>query len=98
MPHALQVYLDDADFESVEAWANARGWTLSQTVRVALKALTRAGETSDPLLAASGMIEGLPPDLSQSVDLYLNLSYAAEPLARYDEEKPKRRSKKPVRR
>jgi len=64
MKKPLQVYLDDADLERLEGWARDRGWTKSQAVRLALRALTRIPER-DPLLSASGMIDGLPEDLSR---------------------------------
>lgn len=98
MSHPLQVYLDDAEFNSLTAWAKSRGWTMSHAVRVALKALTRPTLEEDPLLAASGMVEGLPPDMSARFDEYLGLSYVAEPVIAYGQTKPKRRARKPVRR
>lgn len=96
---ALQVYLDDGDFRALEEWAGARGWTLSQAVRVALKALTRAEKPSaeDPLLAGSGMVDGLPPDLSERFDEYLGLTFMAEPAVRYDSSPPRKRPRKRVR-
>ncbi len=98
MSHALQVYLDDSDFQALDAWVRERGCTLSQAVRLALRALThQAG--ADPLLAASGMVDGLPSDLSQRFDDYLANTYASEPLATYVRTKPKRpRARKAVRR
>lgn len=100
MSHALQVYLEDPEFKALRAWADERGWTLSQTVRVAVKALTRPREDPDPLLAASGMISGLPADLSERFDDYLGLTFVAEPPSRYGVEPKKRgrRATKPVRR
>ena len=98
MSHPVQVYLDDADFRALEVWAQARGWSLSQAVRVALKALTRPPKDEDPLLAASGMVDGLPSDLSQRFDECLNLSFAAEPPIRYAHAKRIRRAPKTVRR
>lgn len=92
MSRALQVYLEDPEFEALRAWSAQRGWTLSQTVRMALKALTRPPKDADPLLAASGMIEGLPADLSQRFDDYLGLTFVAEPPKR------RRRAGKTVRR
>ena len=82
------------------SWADERGWTLSQAVRVAVKALTRPREEPDPLLAASGMISGLPADLSERFDDYLGLTFVAEPPSRYGVEPKKRgrRASKPVRR
>ena len=77
MSKPLQVYLPDADHERLGAWARKRGWSKSHAVRAAIRALTRPpGE--DPLLAASGMIEGLPHDLSARVDEYLEESFVAQ--------------------
>ncbi|MBI5627803.1 MAG: hypothetical protein HY953_02705 [Candidatus Rokubacteria bacterium] len=95
--HALQVYLDREDFNALRDWARARGWTLSHAVRVALKAVTRPPPPQDPLLAASGMIEGLPRDLSAYSDEYLNLSFVAEPAGRHTYDTKKRRPKKTAR-
>jgi len=80
MARPLQVYLDDQDLERLEAWARGRGWTKSQAVRVAVRALTRP-PADDPLLELSGDIDGLPDDLSESFDRYLNETFVAEPLA-----------------
>lgn len=78
MSRPFQVYLDEAEIARLEAWANARGWTKSQAVRVAVRALTHdAGE--DPLLAASGMIDGLPSNLSAHFDRYLEQTYVVTP-------------------
>lgn len=99
MSRALQVYLEDPEFQALRAWAQERGWSLSQAVRVALKALTQPREDIDPLLASSGMVEGLPADLSQRFDDYLTHTFVAEPVARYGSEPKKRvRRAKPVRR
>lgn len=97
MSRSLQVYLQDDEFQLLEQWAGERGWTLSAAVRVALKALTRpSGE--DPLLAASGMIEGLPSDLSARFDEQLLGTYVAEPRIPYVASKRKRAARKTVRR
>jgi len=82
MNKPLQIYLDDDDFERLEKFASNRGWTKSQTMRVALRALTRTQE-EDPLLAASGMIDSLPEDLSRQVDRYLEETFVAEKRMRY---------------
>jgi len=82
MTRPLQIYLDDADFTRLEKWAREHGWTKSQAVRVALRALTRPRE-ADPLLTASGMIEGLPEDLSELIERYLEDTYVAEAKPRY---------------
>ena len=87
MNRPLQVYLEEAERKRLEAGVRRRGWTMSQAVRVALRALTRSVE-DDPLLAASGMVEGLPPDLSDQVDRYLTETFVAKPRARYRARRP----------
>ena len=82
MTRPLQIYLEDADFARLERWAREHGWTKSQAVRVALRALTQPRE-SDPLLAASGIIDGLPEDLSDQFERYLEDTYVAEARPRY---------------
>ena len=77
MTKPLQVYLEDSDFERLEKWSSERGWSKSQVVRVALRALTRIPET-DPLLSASGMIDALPEDLSEHFDRYFQETFIAE--------------------
>jgi hypothetical protein len=74
MDKPLQVVLEDRDYRELSAWAEQRGWTKSQAVRVAIRALTRARE-QDSLLAASGFIDGLPRDLSARFDRYLKDTY-----------------------
>jgi hypothetical protein len=82
MTRPLQVYLDERDLERLEAWARQRGWTKSQAIRAAVRALTRPpGE--DPVLELSGDIDGLPADLSQHFDRYLDETFVAEPPAPY---------------
>jgi hypothetical protein len=98
MKHALQVYLDDADFRALSQWTRERGWTMSQAVRIALKALTGPRDAIDPLLAASGMIDGLPEDLSRRVDEQLQSTFVAERPAPYGRTPARRRSRKTVRR
>lgn len=71
MAKPLQVYLDDEDFDRLDAFAASRGWSKSQTVRVAIRALTKP-EEEDPLLALSGIIDGLPSDLAENMDRYLD--------------------------
>ena len=82
MNRPLQIYLEDDEFKLLEKWARRRGWTKSQAVRVALRALTRIPE-ENPLLSASGMIDGLPKDLSCNVARYLGETFVAEKSARY---------------
>ena len=95
MARQLQVYLDDKDLERLEAWARERGWTKSQAVRVAVRALTRK-PADDPLLGLSGDIDGLPADLSASFQRYLDETFVAETPAPY--RTSRRRPAKPVRR
>ena len=54
MARPLQVYLDDKDLERLEAWARERGWTKSQAIRVAIRALTRK-PADDPLLGSAAI-------------------------------------------
>jgi hypothetical protein len=89
MTKPLQIYLDDADFERLDKWAGERGWSKSQAVRFALRALTRVPE-EDPILSASGMIDGLPEDLSEHFDRYLQETFIAEKKSCY--RKNRRRS------
>ena len=90
----LQVYLDARDLERLEAWTRERGWTKSQAIRAAIRALTRRRAT-DPLLELSGDIDGLPPDVSANFDRYLNETFVAEPRAPY---RARGRTRKTVRR
>jgi hypothetical protein len=89
MPRPLQVYIDDADLERLEAWSKKRGWTKSQAVRAALRALTR-NEVRDPLLAASGMIHGLPAGLSANIDRALQETFVAKPAAQAQKSRTRR--------
>jgi len=94
MARPLQVYLDDRDLERLDAWARERGWTKSQAIRAAVRALTRR-PSDDPVLDLSGDIDGLPPDLSSRFDRYLNETFVAESPAPY---RVRRRSRSAVRR
>lgn len=93
MVRPLQVFLEERDFDRLEAWARQRGWTKSQAVRAAVRAMTRAPE-EDPLLAATGMIDGLPADCSAAFDQYLEATFVTETQARY----ARRRTRGAVRR
>ena len=94
MTRPLQVYLEERELERLEAFARERGWTKSQAVRVAVRALTRE-RANDPLLDLSGDIDGLPADLSEHFDRYLSESFVAEPRPQY---RTRRASRKTVRR
>lgn len=74
----IQVYLGPADVRHLEAICEERGWTRSETVRVALRGLAR--HEGDALSAVSGMVRGLPPDLSERMDAYLEETFEADPL------------------
>jgi hypothetical protein len=76
------VYLDDDDLARLEAWTQQRGWTKSQAIRAAVRALTRR-PAEDPLLELSGDIDGLPADLSEGFERHLNETFVAEPPAPY---------------
>jgi hypothetical protein len=95
MTRPLQVYLDDADFDRLETWARERGWTKSQAIRAAVRALTRRA-AADPLLELSGDIDGLPADLSANFHRYLDETFVAESPAPY--RVGRRRSAKSARR
>ncbi len=95
MARPLQVYLEEQDLERLEAWARERGWTKSQAIRAAVRALTRR-PAEDPLLELSGDIDGLPADLSEHFDRYLAETFVAEPRAPYRARR--RRSRPAVRR
>jgi len=95
MSRPLQVYLDEADLKRLATWSRSRGWTKSQAIRAAVRALTRPAE-KDPLLAASGMIDGLPRDCSEQLDRYLTEAFVAETPASY--RKGRRRARSAVRR
>ena len=82
MAKPLQVYLDDDDLERLETFARERGWTKSQAIRTAVRALTRR-PAADPVLDLSGDIDALPSDLSREFDRYLNETFVAEPAATY---------------
>lgn len=77
MTRPLQIYMDEHEFQVLDAWARERGWTKSQAVRTAIRALTRARD-EDPLLRSCGMIEGLPENLSDRIDNYLEETFVAE--------------------
>ena len=94
MTRPLQVYLDEQDLGRLDAWARGRGWTKSQAIRVAVRALTRR-PAEDPLLELSGDIDGLPSDVSENFGRYLDETFVAEPRAPY---RARRRSRTPVRR
>jgi hypothetical protein len=72
----LQVYLDASDMRRLELVARQHGWTKSQAIRVAVRALS--GRTADPLLGLSGMVRGLPSDASERVDAYLAETFDAK--------------------
>ena len=74
MARPLQVLLEPADLDRLDTWSEERGFTKSQAVRLAIRALTRPHE-GDPLLGASGMIDGLPADLAEHFDRHLEETF-----------------------
>ena len=77
MSKPLQVYIDEKELMLLDAWARKRNWTKSQAIRAAVRALVRSGE-DDPLLAASGMIDGLPEDCSEQFDRHIMETFVVE--------------------
>jgi hypothetical protein len=61
---------NEEDLRRLDQWAAERGYSKSQAMRMALRALTRIPE-EDPLLSASVMMDALPEDLSERFDRYL---------------------------
>jgi hypothetical protein len=74
----LQVLVAEDELERLERWSKGRGWTKSQTIRFAIRALTN----DKGIMSASGLIEGLPEDLSRSIDAYLAEAHVAVPAPR----------------
>jgi len=92
----LQVYVDVHDLDRLETWARQRGWSKSQAVRAAIRALTRL-PAEDPILELSGMLDGLPEDVGVNFDRYLDETYVAERPAPYRTRR-RRRTRSAVRR
>jgi hypothetical protein len=79
----LQVYVEDAELERLEAWTRERGMSKSQAIRAAIRALTHP-PSEDPLLSLSGMVQDrLPADCSAQFDRYLQETFVADPPAPY---------------
>jgi Ribbon-helix-helix protein, copG family len=95
MAKPFQVYLDKEDLDLLDTLAASRGWNKSQTVRVAIRALTKATEKEeDPLLGLSGMIDGLPEDLSENLHRYADeVCIVAERSRRYAPAKRRARAR-----
>ena len=92
----LQVYLAEDEMTRLERWSKDRGWTKSQAVRAAVRALTR-DDDEDPLLSLSGMVQDmLPADASGRFDRYLQETYVAEGKTEYRTRKTGK--KRPLRR
>jgi hypothetical protein len=71
----LQVMVAEDELARLERWSHKRGWTKSQTIRFAIRAIT-----GDPgIMSASGMIEGLPGDLSENLHAYLAEAHVTSP-------------------
>jgi len=95
MNKPLQVYLDERDLKDLDAWVKARGWTKSHAIRTAVRALVRP-EEDDPILSLSGILPGLPPDVSENFNKYFAETFVTEPAAPYRARR--RRPRKTVRR
>ena len=92
MRRPVQVYLDEADLARLERWAGERGWTKSTAIRLAVRTLTRP-RADDPVLEVSGMFEGLPPDVSEHFERYLDQTYVAEHAPAYPSRRRDARSR-----
>jgi hypothetical protein len=95
MSKPLQVYLEERDLKDLEAWAKERGWTKSQAIRTAVRALVRP-DAEDPILGLSGILHGLPPDVSENFNKYFAETFVSERAAPYRAQR--RRPRKTVRR
>jgi hypothetical protein len=93
MKKPLQIYVEQADLERLDAWSRARGWTKADAIRAAIRALTRSPD-EDPLLSASALLHGLPGDVSMQFDRYLEDTFRAKTQRRPRQ----RRTQKPLRR
>jgi len=88
----LQVYLDESDLARLDSWARERGWTKSEAIRAAVRALTR-GPDEDPLLSLSGIMQDrLPPDCSERFGQYLQETFVAESTTTYRRRPVRRRT------
>jgi hypothetical protein len=94
MSKPLQVYLAERDMKDLEAWAKRRGWTKSEAIRAAVRALVRPDE--DPILSLSGIAKGLPSDASVNFNKYFAETFVGERPAPYRAKR--RRASTPVRR
>ncbi len=92
MTKPLQVYMQEDELARLDKWAKARGFSKSQAVRAAVRALTR-DPPEDPLLSACGMIDGLPEDLSEHISKYLEETFVAEKKGRGYRRLPRSRSR-----
>ncbi|MBI5627374.1 MAG: ribbon-helix-helix protein, CopG family [Candidatus Rokubacteria bacterium] len=90
MTRPLQVYVEDAELVRLDEWSRQRGWTKSQAVRAAIRALTRAPAT-DPVLELSGYVDGLPAVCSDHFERYLKETVVAETAPRYRSRRAGRR-------
>jgi hypothetical protein len=98
MVKPIQVYVDEDELQRLESWARERGWSKSQAVRVAIRALVRShtAPRDSALLSLSGMIaDGLPTDLSENFDRYLNETYVSEGRAPYRRTRKTAAAKRP---
>jgi len=87
----LQVYLAEDEMKRLDDWSRDRGWTKSQAIRAAVRALT-AEPDEDPVLSLSGMVlDAIPADCSERFDRYLQETYVAEEKPNYRKRSSKKR-------
>ncbi len=68
----LQVYLAEDEMKRLDDWSRDRGWTKSQAIRAAVRALT-AEPDEDAVLSLSGMVlDSIPADCSERFDRLLD--------------------------
>lgn len=97
MMKPLQVYIDEGDLAALGRWAGQRGWTKSEAVRAAVRALLRSTSDSDadPLLDLEAMVQsGLPEDASEKFEEYLTATFVAERPSGYRRKRTTGRSTK----
>ena len=69
--------LDERDLKRLDVWAREHRSTRAQAIGAAVRALTCSPDW-DPLLDLSGDINGLPRNLSQCFDDYLDQTFVAK--------------------
>ena len=90
----LQIYMDEAELARLGEWSRRRGMSKSQAVRAAVRAVMRSDD-DDAVFGLSGSVQGLPADVSENFDRYLDQTFVAEPRVPY---RARRRARPTIRR